>query len=284
MSLGDDAPLAGANGWSERTCPVGGREQHWLERTIDAATGHVEQFHGRYEYASRTTDVVAPVRGSAAPTPVVRARPARTVERPVAPVALHTSPCGLTVHIGTGALQTIHDEIQAHRAGIEVLGYETGGGIFGPPIRGWHTRADVAVATVAAGPRQRNAVEIAYGKIEATEASLIRVHGSQLRRIGDWHVTRVVLPAASESRPTATWVRGSASSTGSTAAEAQRGTSASSPPPAHAAGHQDRACTPGSSAATAAADRSANPQPSPRVATHARRDVARPRPRRSGSW
>jgi hypothetical protein len=31
-------------------------------------------------------------------------------------------------------------------------------------------------------------VEIAYGKIEATEASLIRVHRSQLRRIGDWHV------------------------------------------------------------------------------------------------
>ena len=48
-----------------------------------------------------------------------------------------------------------------------MLGYENGGGIFGPPIRGWHKRADVAVATAAAGPRQRNAVEIAYGKIEA---------------------------------------------------------------------------------------------------------------------
>lgn len=50
-------------------------------------------------------------------------------------MALHTTPCGLTVHMGTGAFQTIHNEIQAHRAGIEVLGYETGGGIFGPPIR-----------------------------------------------------------------------------------------------------------------------------------------------------
>jgi hypothetical protein len=79
---------------------------------------------------------------------------------------------GLTVHIGTRALQTMHDEIQKHRPGIEVLGYETGGGIFGPPIRGWHEQAEVAIATVAAGPRQRNAVEIAYGKIEATEASL----------------------------------------------------------------------------------------------------------------
>ena len=94
---------------------------------------------------------------------------------------------GLTVHISWGALQMINEEIRAHRPGIEVLGYETGGGIFGPPIRGWHKRADVAVATVAAGPRQRNAVEIAYGKIEATEASLVRVR-SRFRRIGDWHV------------------------------------------------------------------------------------------------
>jgi hypothetical protein len=95
--------------------------------------------------------------------------------------------CGLTVHIGTGALQTIHEEIQAHQPGIEVLGYETGGGIFGPPIRGWHNRANVAIATVAAGPRRPRELEIAYGKIEATEANLIRI-GSQLRRIGDWHV------------------------------------------------------------------------------------------------
>lgn len=57
-----------------------------------------------------------------------------------------------TVHIGTRALQTIHEEIQAHPPGIEVLGYETGGGIFGPPIRSWHTRADVKLATVATGP------------------------------------------------------------------------------------------------------------------------------------
>ena len=85
---------------------------------------------------------------------------------------------GLIVHVGARALQTMHEEIQAHRPGIEMLGYETGGG-FGPPIRGWHTRADVAIATVAAGPRQRNAVEIAYGKIEATEASLSRADGSQ---------------------------------------------------------------------------------------------------------
>ena len=90
--------------------------------------------------------------------------------------------------IGTGALLTIHEEIQAHRPGIEVLGDETGGGIFGPPIRSWHKRADVTIATVAAGRRQRNAVEITYGKIEATEASLIRVHGSHLRRIGFWHL------------------------------------------------------------------------------------------------
>ena len=99
-----------------------------------------------------------------------------------------TAGVDLTVHISTRAFQTIHEEIQAHRPGIEVLGYETGGGIFGPPIRSWHRRADIAIATVAAGPRKRNAVEIAYGKIEATEASLIRVQGSQFRRIGDWHL------------------------------------------------------------------------------------------------
>ena len=103
-------------------------------------------------------------------------------------VALDLSSCSLTVHIGTRALQTMHEEIQAHRAGIEVLGYETGGGIFGAPIRGWHTRAEVAIATVAAAARRPNAVEIAYGKIEATEAKLIRVHGSRLRRIGCWHL------------------------------------------------------------------------------------------------
>jgi hypothetical protein len=102
--------------------------------------------------------------------------------------------CGLTVHIGTGALQTIHEEIQAHQPGIEVLGYETGGGIFGPPIRGWHNRANVAIATVAAGPRRPRELEIAYGKIEATEANLIRI-GSQLRRIG------VARPPRVSSRP-----------------------------------------------------------------------------------
>jgi hypothetical protein len=112
----------------------------------------------------------------------------------------------LRVHIGTRALQTIHDEIQRHRPGIEVLGYETGGGIFGPPIRGWHKRADVAVATVAAGPRRRNGVEIAYGKIEATEASLIRVHGPQLRRQGDWHV-HPTCPAGHVGEPSDTDIR-----------------------------------------------------------------------------
>ena len=120
------------------------------------------------------------------------------------PSTYSDSHCGLTVHVGTRALQTIDEEIQAHRPGIEVLGYETGGGIFGPPIRVWHRRADVAIATVAAGPRQRDAVEIAYGKIEATEANLARVHGSQLRRQGIGTFTQRVLPAASASLPTPT--------------------------------------------------------------------------------
>ncbi|MGZ4370980.1 MAG: hypothetical protein ACXVRV_02715 [Gaiellaceae bacterium] len=172
MSFGTDAPLPGVDGWSVRTCLVGGREQHWLERTIDAATGHVEQFYGHYEYASRSNRIAARPRTAAPAAPVVRTRPVRTVERPAAPVELHTTPCGLTVRIGTRALQGIHEEIQAHLPGIDVLGYETGGGIFGPPIRSWPTCADVAIATVAAGTRRRNAVEIAYGKIEATEASL----------------------------------------------------------------------------------------------------------------
>ena len=186
MSPVNDTPLAGVDGWCERTCLVGGREQRWLERTIDAATGRVEQFFGRHEYVLRSTDVTARRRTAAPAAPVVCPRPERVVDRSAATVDLRSSPCGLTVHIGTRALQTIHEEIQAHRAGIEVLGYETGGGIFGPPIRGWHTRADVTVATVAAGPRRAGQLEIAYGKIEATEATLIRDR-SRLRRIGDFH-------------------------------------------------------------------------------------------------
>jgi hypothetical protein len=188
VSVAADTPLPGVDGWSVRTCVVGGRERHWLERTVDATTGHVEQFFGHYEYASRSTDVATRLRTAARATRVIRPRRRGNVRREVAPPALHTSPCALSVHIGTGALQTIHDEIQAHQAGIEVLSYETGGGIFGPPIRGWHRRADVSIANVAAGPRRPRALEIAYGKIEAIEANLIRVHGSQLRRIGDWHV------------------------------------------------------------------------------------------------
>ena len=52
----------------------------------------------------------------------------------------------------------------------EVLAYETGGGIFGPPIRGWHKRVDVTLATVATESRRPNAVEIAYGKGRLSEA------------------------------------------------------------------------------------------------------------------
>jgi hypothetical protein len=53
---------------------------------------------------------------------------------------------GLTVHIGIRARRTLPEKIQRHRPGIEVLGYETGGGIFGPPIRGWHRKAEVIIA------------------------------------------------------------------------------------------------------------------------------------------
>jgi len=112
MSLVDDAPLAGVDGWSERTCRAGGREQRWLERTIDVATGHVEQFHGHYGYASRSSDAPARVRTATPAARVVRPRPERTVRREVAPtVARRSRSSGLTV--GAGALQTIHREISA---------------------------------------------------------------------------------------------------------------------------------------------------------------------------
>lgn len=246
MSFGDDTPLAGVDGWSERTCLVGGRQQHWLERTIDVATGHVEQFLGHYEHASRSTPVDARPRKAVHATRVVGPRPVRTVEHPAAPVELHTTPCELTVHVGAGALQTIREEIQAHRPGIEVLGYETGGGIFGPPIRGWHERADVAVATVAAGPRRPHQLEIAYGEIEATEAKLIRMHGSQCRRIGDWHVHPTCPPGhVGEPSDTdmSTWLRELDRIERSRSGLA---ISASSRPPAPVAGRQSPASMPGS--------------------------------------
>jgi hypothetical protein len=189
MSLAGDTPLAGVDGWSVRSCLVGGREQHWLERTIDAATGHVEQFHGHYGYASRSSDAPARLRTATPAAPVVRPRPERTVRREVAPtVARRSRPSGLTVTVGAGALETIHREIRAQRRAIEEEQLETGGGLFGPPLRSWTTQAQVAIATVAAASRGRGEVEIAYGEIEATESSLIRVHGSHLRRLGDFHV------------------------------------------------------------------------------------------------
>ena len=86
------------------------------------------------------------------------------------------------------AVRVLYDEIRAQRHAIETRGLETGGGLIGPPIRGWHQRAHVAIANVAVASRGRNKVELAYGQIEATEADLIRFQDSPMRRVGDWHV------------------------------------------------------------------------------------------------
>jgi site-specific recombinase XerC len=94
---------------------------------------------------------------------------------------------GLTVTIGASALETIRNEIWVHSRAIEEELFETGGGIFGPPLHGWDKQANIEIANVAATSRGRGTVTIAYGRIEAAEAWIV-ANGSHLRRLGDWHV------------------------------------------------------------------------------------------------
>jgi hypothetical protein len=187
MSRNDVTPRAGVDGWVERSRRVGRREERWLERTINAETGHIEYYHGQYAYASRTE--VTRAIASTASQLRAHAAPVRSVECAITPIPkLCARDSELTVHVSSTALRTIRDEIRVRSRAIEDEGVETGGGIFGPPLHGWHRQADVAIATVAAASRGRSRMEIAYGEIEATEANMIVIHGSHVRRLGDWHV------------------------------------------------------------------------------------------------
>lgn len=170
------------DGWVERSRLVGRRVECWLERTVDSATGRVEYVFPDGSPVPSTADVAA-VRES-------RISLAAT-NRPdaVAPsVLLCERPSALVVTVRDGALRTIREETWNNSPAIEQELQETGGGIFGPPLRSWTKQAEVVLANVAAASRGRNRMQIAYGEIEATEANLIRCHDSEFRRIGDWHV------------------------------------------------------------------------------------------------
>ena len=185
------------------------------------------------------------------------------------------------MHIGTRALQTIHEEIQAHRPGIEVLGYETGGGIFGPPIRSWHTRADVKLATVAAGPRRPHELEIALRQDRSNRSEpdpRQRLAVSSHRRLA-----RASDLSSRSCRRAFGWRHGYLAPR----VRPDRPQPERDALPRH---HRHRrparlvveapAARLGRQPRRAAVDRFANAQHSPRVATHARRNDARPRPRR----
>lgn len=183
----DDTPRVGVDGWVERTRVVAGRRRTWLERTFDETTGHIEEFFGDYVTAPATR---AAPRRTAQRAVVAPRRPRRVVAAVNATptVALLSCSSGLTVAVSPTALRTIRREIWACSRAIEDELLETGGGIFGPPLHSWHSLADVRLANVAAASRGRNRVDIAYGEIEAEEATLVRREGSHLRRLGCWHV------------------------------------------------------------------------------------------------
>ena len=279
MSTVEDTPCPGIDGWVERTSMVGRLESRWLERTLDVATDHVEHYYGDYQRdvaATRTAHTSARTTRA----PLVRPTPAPTASSPPPTVTLCTAASRLLVTLNPRAVRALYDEIRAQSHAIETRGLETGGGLFGPPIRGWHERAHVAIANVAVASRGRSKVELAYGQIEAKEADLIRFQDSPLRRLGDWHATPPVLPAASGSRQRPTCRSGSLNSTGSTAADPPPAMSGSSPQPANAAGRPTRSSTAGWLDVTSATDRSANPQRSPWVARTTQRDELPPRRKR----
>jgi hypothetical protein len=186
MSTVENTPRPGVEGWVERTSMVGRLETRWLERTLDVRTGRVESYYGDYLHDVTATRT-ARTSPRTTPSPLVHTAPAPTVERPRPTVTLQQSATRLLVRLNPRAVRTIQDEIRAQRHAIETRQLETGGGLFGPPIRGWHQQAHVAVANVAVASRGQNKVEIAYGQIEAKEADLIRFQDSPLRRAGCWH-------------------------------------------------------------------------------------------------
>jgi proteasome lid subunit RPN8/RPN11 len=97
---------------------------------------------------------------------------------------LRTGPPRLTVALSSSARRTIETEFSAT---TRFDGLETGGWLFAPATRGWHTDIEVRVATgpgEGAGHSAR-----AYqpsGDYRETEADFTR-DGADLCRIGDWH-------------------------------------------------------------------------------------------------
>src|SRR4051794_731183 len=100
-------PRPGMDGWIARTRIIGAHEESWLERTSDAATGHVEYAYELSGYQARVSEVAR-----TATCPTAHARPAaqlahtavRTADQGVTLSAVRSD---LTVNIETGALRTI---------------------------------------------------------------------------------------------------------------------------------------------------------------------------------
>lgn len=177
-------PQAGSDGWVERFRLVGGRREAWLERVTDPDVGGVEQYFGTAFGATAFSHAL--VRS----LPTTRApQRAKSATQPPRFVRVTDNPShGLIVRLSSGALRTIYGEIQSRHRAIERDRLETGGGLFGLALHGWHKGADVRVASVAVAAHGTNQMAMAYGEIEATEADLAHAHGRHIRRIGDWHV------------------------------------------------------------------------------------------------
>jgi hypothetical protein len=84
-------------------------------------------------------------------------------------------------------VRTVRDELSSHASPLtgELL-VETGGGLFGPPLMSWHRDVRIGVANVAATLQSRASMSMSDARLRAEESTLV-AHGSELRRIGDWH-------------------------------------------------------------------------------------------------
>jgi len=153
MSIPED-PRAGIEGWIEMSAWHRGREQTWLERTIDSATGHVEQFY----------PALSPFRRL--PTRSGRLQPPTQVEVLLAPQARDS-----ILHAA------------AWQSGVD--GLETGGWLIGD---GRGTRAFVSDAT-RPGPGARREIDaLTLDYSDLARFRLRSIWGDPFSaRIGKWH-------------------------------------------------------------------------------------------------
>ena len=152
MSTVEDTPRPGVDGWVERTSMVGRLQTHWLERTLGVRTGRVEYYCGDYAREVTATRSMQPAARTTR-APLKHSSPAPTVVTPGETVTLQRGASQLHVTLNPRAVRVLYDEIRAQRNAIETRGLESGGGLFGPPIRGWHEQAHVAIPNVAVALR-----------------------------------------------------------------------------------------------------------------------------------